>query len=955
MLNAWIDWNQNGSWNDSGERVFLNTALVAGANSLTIAVPAGAELGRTFARFRISSTPDLTPIGPAADGEVEDHPILVEDGGRRIVWTNRAQANDLFEETFGGASVNIARGVVDAVMRSWERALTDFNQPGGGDQILVNIAMRTTGSGDFGADASVTTFNNGYPTAGDVTIGRGNDTDGDNVGDGSGYFLDPTPMDWSEFGGSLAGGAFVPYAQAGSPAFGMRDLFTLVNAEITHVIGLFLSPALINNPLNGTVTDTNISDQSEGGGVGEYFVFDGPSVTHLMTSNNGGAFGNDFGAIVHTAGPDDGSANQPVAFTSATRGSLQLVGADGPGNAVYESGRRYLVNDVMALMFKDAYNYSVTLPQEFGTSYALFDESTGEVRVRGGSATSEDEISISTDGTDILVSVDIGDDVAGTGPRGDASDLAAFVSRFPLSSVSALTIEAAAGSDVIRINPLPGVPIAINGGAPAFPNGGVGDALSFDVSGVSDVNFIDNEDGTGSLSSSSHGTITWTEIEEVTAPSATLAIAATDANKVEGNAGVTPFTFTVTRGGDTSGSTTVDWSVTGSGSDPVDAADFGGSFPSGTLSFADGETSETITVDVTGDIDWEADEAFTVSLSNASGGASIITPSDTGAIENDDFIAGRHIFYSGSAAFDGNGTAIDTEPAGGFDDSAAIATDKTALLPGGTASFANYTSYSRGINGIMIDVAEVPGTVTVADFQFRVGNNNDPGNWLSAPPTAALQVLAGAGVGGTDRVVITWADGAIAKEWLQVTVEANANTGLPADDIHYWGNQVAETGNQPTNSTSVNGVDFSRVSANYSGFSLVAVDSMFDINRDGRVNGVDNSLVSANYTGFTSLVLLNAPAVSATVVDSTQSLSIQSFSEASLQNDESGSEALYTAERSETLLDRTQAASIADYQESVDASLTQLLSPTRQRDEEADRAVDSLLTSTLGSIALASH
>ena len=37
-------------------------------------------------------------------------------------------------------------------------------------------------------------------------------------------------------------------------------------------------------------------------------------------------------------------------------------------------------------------------------------------------------------------------------------------------------------------------------------------------------------------------------------------------------------------------------------------------------------------------------------------------------------------------------------------DDAAIATDKTALLPGETASLANYTSYSRGINGIMVDL-----------------------------------------------------------------------------------------------------------------------------------------------------------------------------------------------------------------------------------------------------------
>src|SRR5690606_27185220 len=116
---------------------------------------------------------------------------------------------------------------------------------------------------------------------------------GDGLGDGSGFFLDPTPLDNSEFAGTLSQGAFTGNAPSGSPASGRWDLFTLVNSEITHVLGLFLSPAFANNPLNGTVTDTGVTDDAEGNGTGTYFVFDGPSVTHLFTSNNGGAGGND--------------------------------------------------------------------------------------------------------------------------------------------------------------------------------------------------------------------------------------------------------------------------------------------------------------------------------------------------------------------------------------------------------------------------------------------------------------------------------------------------------------------------------------------------------------------------------------------------------------------------------------------------------------------------------------
>ena len=41
-LDAWIDFNDNGTWNDPGEEIFTDVPLAAGANTLTFAVPAGA-------------------------------------------------------------------------------------------------------------------------------------------------------------------------------------------------------------------------------------------------------------------------------------------------------------------------------------------------------------------------------------------------------------------------------------------------------------------------------------------------------------------------------------------------------------------------------------------------------------------------------------------------------------------------------------------------------------------------------------------------------------------------------------------------------------------------------------------------------------------------------------------------------------------------------------------------
>jgi hypothetical protein len=121
-------------------------------------------------------------------------------------------------------------------------------------------------------------------------------------------------------------------------------------------------------------------------------------------------------------------------------------------------------------------------------------------------------------------------------------------------------------------------------------------------------------------------------------PLPTLAIAATDANKPEGFSGNTPFTFTVTRTGDTTFASSASWEVSGIGANPADATDFArGVLPSGTVRFSAGQTSRTITVNVRADRDQEPDERFRVTLSNPTG-ATITTANATGIIRNDDLI-----------------------------------------------------------------------------------------------------------------------------------------------------------------------------------------------------------------------------------------------------------------------------------------------------------------------------
>jgi probable HAF family extracellular repeat protein len=216
----------------------------------------------------------------------------------------------------------------------------------------------------------------------------------------------------------------------------------------------------------------------------------------------------------------------------------------------------------------------------------------------------------------------------------------------------------------------------------------------------------------------------------------------------------------------------------------------------------------------------------------------------------------RRVFYNNSA-FDGN------NPAANAADDAAVTTDKVALLPGGTATFANYTSYSKGINGIMIDFAGMPSApLAAADFTFRVGNDSTPNDWAVGPAPSAVVMRALPVGANTSRVEIVWPDGAIRNTWLQVTVKANEKTGLAAADVFYFGNAVGESGNKPTDAK----VTFAdEAGARAHPGANVPVTNRWDYNRDRRVNVTDQLIARRNRTTATTALRLISPPVAAAV------------------------------------------------------------------------------------------
>ncbi len=228
-------------------------------------------------------------------------------------------------------------------------------------------------------------------------------------------------------------------------------------------------------------------------------------------------------------------------------------------------------------------------------------------------------------------------------------------------------------------------------------------------------------------------------------------------------------------------------------------------------------------------------------------------------------VVNRQVFYNRSLSTvfgDGIGNPVNS-----------IDSTKSLLLPGQLASFANYSNYSKGLNGLIIDVADFVSIPTAADFQFATWDGINTLGFEATTAIPTLTVLPGVGPSGSNRIKIEFADNAIRNTWLRVTILANANTGLLTNDVSYFGNAVGDmdAGNVGSPTTiRTNATDTSIVRQNQSiSANSVGVTSIHDINKDGRVNASDTSIVRQNqlssiirfFTAPASFQLAMAPTV----------------------------------------------------------------------------------------------
>ncbi len=202
-------------------------------------------------------------------------------------------------------------------------------------------------------------------------------------------------------------------------------------------------------------------------------------------------------------------------------------------------------------------------------------------------------------------------------------------------------------------------------------------------------------------------------------------LVATTASAAEGSgAGTTAFTFTVSRPGATTSAVTLDYTVTGTGTNPADAADFGGTLPSGSVTLGVGVASNTITIAVSKDALVETDETFKLTLSNHA----IAGTGAVATILNDDVTptnsAPTDITLSNATIAENNapgatiGTLTAVDPDAGqthtftFADDASIANSG----PGGVSAFRQVVLNDNAAFTITGNVLSINGS---ADFETK--------------------------------------------------------------------------------------------------------------------------------------------------------------------------------------------------------------------------------------------
>lgn len=224
---------------------------------------------------------------------------------------------------------------------------------------------------------------------------------------------------------------------------------------------------------------------------------------------------------------------------------------------------------------------------------------------------------------------------------------------------------------------------------------------------------------------------------------ATPTLSIGDVSQAEGNQNTTNFNFVVTLAGASAQNVTVNYQT--AGNTATSGVDYASA--SGTLTFAPGNTSKTITVQVFGELTVELDEIFKVNLS-APVNATMTDAEGVGTILDDDN-PGKLSFALAPYNVNENAGVATVTVTRTNGDAGTVSVDYATTNSGTATAFSDYTPVANTL--IFLD-GEVTKTFTVPIVEDQIVENTESvGLILSNPTGGAGLGLAGAVINITDN------------------------------------------------------------------------------------------------------------------------------------------------------------------------------------------------------------
>ncbi|HPM81171.1 MAG TPA: tandem-95 repeat protein, partial [Candidatus Anammoximicrobium sp.] len=183
LLDAWMDWNNNGRFDGGAEQVFANQPVFAGENRLTITTPLDVDDTLipfyTLARFRLSQGGGLPAYGLGVGGEVEDYRIRIMTNTPPVLLAPLADytvledaADDIYNLALRFADDDVTNGNGDnltysVTLEGFASAVTDLGTAGA---VHVRFEARQFGNAGNAIQVMVTQSNHGDNSGPAVTV-----------------------------------------------------------------------------------------------------------------------------------------------------------------------------------------------------------------------------------------------------------------------------------------------------------------------------------------------------------------------------------------------------------------------------------------------------------------------------------------------------------------------------------------------------------------------------------------------------------------------------------------------------------------------------------------------------------------------------------------------------------------------------------------------------------------